>query len=247
MGRGAGDDVEPGSFQNAFHDPDVCRELLTDVGFEAGAGEVFSFGATGSVGPSPQVRFGGGRLKAEDDVPQVEGAARAEYPGCVGECPLFPESTPSACARQSTTCPTASRPCSPGKSSAAPSSPAGRGGAWPAPARYTDALNCSFSTNRRPRWAPVASTRSMQGSAGTLSSSNDTGSMTWRGVVLRCLAQDLGHLLLRQLTVHQGGTAGDLLKEDLVRDRGQIAEEWVVVVGAFAEPGVKLAAIRRSG
>lgn len=100
MERGAGDDVEPGSFQHAFHDPDVCRELLTDVGFEVVAGEAFSFGAAGSVDPSLQVRFGGGRFKAEDDVPRVEGAAGAEHPGCVEECLLFPESTPSACVRQ---------------------------------------------------------------------------------------------------------------------------------------------------
>lgn len=65
MGRGAGDDVEPGSFQHAFRDPDVCSELLTDAGFEAGAGEAFSFGAAGSVGPSPQVRsaVAGSKLK----------------------------------------------------------------------------------------------------------------------------------------------------------------------------------------
>lgn len=88
----------------------------------------------------------------------------------------------------------------------------------------------------------------MQGvSAGTLSSSKDTGSMTWRGVVMKCLAQDLRHLPLRQLAVLPGGTAGDLLKEDPVRDCGQIAEEWAVVAGAIAEPGVKSAAVRRSG
>lgn len=69
--------------------------------------------------------------------------------------------------------------------------------------------------------------------------------MAWCSPEVPCAG--LGHLLLRQLAVHQGGTAGDLLKEGLGRDRGQIAEEWVVVVGAFAEPGVKLAAIRRSG
>ena len=60
------------------------------MGFEVRPGEALTFGATCSVDPLLQVP-GAGRLKAENHIPQVEGAAGTEHPGGVEQRLLFPE------------------------------------------------------------------------------------------------------------------------------------------------------------
>jgi hypothetical protein len=61
----------------------VCLEVLP--------GEALADGAADLVDPPLDVVGGVGRVEAEDDVPQVEGAARAEHGGHAAQCLLFEE------------------------------------------------------------------------------------------------------------------------------------------------------------